>query len=313
MPRSESKPFMNQVVKRPCPVCSVSEVSTVGPILHPRPALVAGVALELGGTEYWLRECRRCGFQFKDPPIPAERLMECYARATSDNWETDPDPHQRQFDVLRGLLETHASGRRVLDVGCFNGALLGYLGDGWQRYGVEPSQAAAELARRRHVEVLAPSLEELGRDTEPFDAIIATDVVEHIVEPMPFFQQVRDLLAPGGIVLLLTGDSRALAWRLQGGLYWYCSLPEHVSFYSKGTLDWIGDSLGLRGIEYRRLCHKRLPRRQWYTDMAKSAAYIAGRRVRGFGIPSLRRLFVERRGPSIATAQDHLIYMYRKE
>jgi SAM-dependent methyltransferase len=287
-------------------------VGTVGPILHPQPALVAGVELKLDSPEYWLRECRRCRFEFKDPPIPAEQLMECYARATSDNWELDPDPSQRKFDVLRDTLEKHDVGQRVLDVGCFNGALLKYLGDSRDKFGVEPSEAAASLARQRGVNIVAAQLEALGESVAPFDAILAIDVVEHVVEPMPFFRQMSERLAPGGVLMVLTGDTQSAAWQWQGSAYWYCSLPEHVSFYSRPTLDWIGEQLGMRGIEYQRLCHKRMPLRRWCFDTVKSAAYVAGRWADGFGVPALRRLFVERRGPSIQSARDHMLYLYRK-
>jgi SAM-dependent methyltransferase len=255
--------------------------------------------------------CRTCGFQFKDPPIDQDRLMACYTSASADNWELDPDPLIRQFDVLESIVEKHAAGRRILDVGCFNGAMLNYLGAGWQKFGIEPSQAAKRIAEKRGVEVLAPSLEEMEGGVS-FDVVVAMDVVEHLVDPLPFFERVSGLLAPQGIFVILTGDNRSLAWRLQGSKYWYPSLPEHVSFYSRQTLEWIGRNLGLETVEYRRVCHKRLPLRRWISDMVKSAAYIGGRAVRGFGIPPLRRLFVDRRGPTIQAAHDHLINVYRK-
>jgi hypothetical protein len=94
-------------------------------------------------------------------------------------------------------------------------------------------------------------------------------------------------------------------------MYWYCSLPEHVSFYNRATLEWIGKELRMECIEYRRLSHKRLPLVRHCKDAVKSAAYVAGRAAGGFGLRPLRRLFVERRGPSIMTARDHLLYIYR--
>jgi SAM-dependent methyltransferase len=303
---------MNHVAQRVCPVCETSSVGTVGPILHPQPALVAGVTVDLGGTEYWLRQCPRCGFQFKDPPIDAEKLLACYAAADSANWELDPDPWQRQFDILGELLAAHAPGRRVLDVGCFNGALLSYLGDGWQRFGVEPSHEAADLARERGVNVLGATLEDLRGDIAAVDAVLAIDVVEHVVEPLPFFQAVRDRLAEGGIFLILTGNTDALAWRLQGSMYWYCSLPEHVSFYNRRALEWIARQVGFEVADFRTLGHKRMSSVRHFSDVAKSAAYIAGRRARGLGIAPLRRLFVERRGPSIQSAKDHLACVLRR-
>lgn len=303
---------MDQALRNRCPVCASPDIVTIGQILHSRPAYVAGVEIDLSNDDYWLRGCRQCGFQFKDPPIDPERLMACYAKASSDNWETDPDPLWRQFDLLQDVVQTHATGCRMLDVGCFNGAMLTYFGDHWQKFGIEPSHEAAQLAESRGVQVLGPSIDEFDRQRGPFDVVLAIDVVEHIVDPLPFFQRVSELLAPNGVFVILTGDNRSLAWRLQGANYWYVSLPEHVSFYSRQTLDWIGQRLGMTGVEYRRLCHKRLPLWRWASDMLKSATYIGGRAVRGFGVPALRRIFLERRGPSIQAAHDHLMYVYRK-
>ncbi len=283
-----------------------------GPILHPQPALVAGVRLELEDVNFTLCRCPHCEFQFKDPIIDAAKLIACYAAADSDNWELAPDPLLRNFDVLRTVLECHAPGRRVLDVGCFNGAMLSFLGDSWSRYGVEPSHAAADLARQRGVNILGDTLESVNSAVEPFDAIMAIDVVEHLVDPVHFFCQISARLKSGGIFLLLTGNTEALAWRLQGSMYWYSSLPEHVSFYNRPSLEKLGGLSGMECIECRAICHKRLPLKRWIIDSVKSAGYIAGRTVGGLGVPLLRRIFVERRGPTIQSAKDHLICVLRK-
>jgi SAM-dependent methyltransferase len=296
---------------RPCPVCGSTDTVVAGPILHGTPTHVAGVVLDLGDTRFVLRRCPRCEFQFKDPPIDSEKLMACYAAAGSANWELDPDPWQRQFDILGELLSAHARGRRVLDVGCFNGALLAYLGDGWQRFGVEPSRAAAELAQERGVDVLATTLDDLPVDTTAFDAVLAIDVVEHLVEPLPFFRQVREQLVDGGILLILTGNTDALAWRLQGSMYWYCNLAEHMSFYNRRSLERIGNEVGFEVADFRAMGHKRLSSAWHLRDLAKSAAYIAGRRVGGLGLAPLQRVFVERRGPTIQSAKDHLACVMR--
>jgi len=186
------------------------------------------------------------------------------------------------------------------------------LGSQWDKFGVEPSREAAELARGRGVDVLGSSLEELNPQQTQFDAVIVTDVVEHIVEPLPFFEQLSNLVAPGGVLFVMTGDTGSLAWRLQKNAYWYCSLPEHVSFYNKHSLDQLGQRIGMQGIEYIRLSHNRTSFLVRCTDMVKNVAYVIGRSTRGFGIPAMRRLFVDRRGPSIESAHDHLIYVYRK-
>jgi SAM-dependent methyltransferase len=191
--------------------------------------------------------------------------------------------------------------------------MLAYFGDEWDRYGVEPARAAVEIAERRGVKVLADTLDNLGPDVAPFDAVLAIDVVEHLVEPVPFFRRISELLKPGGVFVLLTGNTSALAWRLQGSMFWYCSLPEHVSFYDRRSLDELGRRSGLVRVDFHELSHKRLPVTRWASDMFKSTVYVAGRATGGFGIKPLRRIFVERRGPSIMTAKDHLLCVLRKE
>jgi SAM-dependent methyltransferase len=195
----------------------------------------------------------------------------------------------------------------VLDVGCFNGAFLQYLGDSWHRFGIEPSIEAARLAQGRGIDVLAPTLEELPPATPGFDAVLAIDVVEHLGNPVPFFQRLSTHLNPGGVLIVLTGDTDAPAWRLQGSRYWYCSLPEHVSFYNRQALETLGRLAGLQCLVCRRMRHKRLGFKYWCLDTAKSATYLAGLALAGVGVPGLRRHIVDRRGPTIQSARDHLL------
>jgi SAM-dependent methyltransferase len=304
--------LMTLPIARSCPVCTSTDTVVVGPILHPPVTVAAGVPFELGDSKFTLRRCRRCGFQFKDPTLDAARLIACYTAADAAYWEHSPDPHQRQFDVLLEVAERHAPGRRILDVGCFNGAMLSYFGPSWRRHGIEPSVKAAEVARSRGVDVLASTLDGLDDSHGQFDIITAIDVVEHVVDPLPFFRQVRDRLAPGGVFLLLTGDTSSFAWRMQGGLYWYCSFPEHVSFYDQASLNEIAKLLEMECVDFRSVYHKRTSMMRWISDTFKTTIYLTGRAVRGFGLPPLRRMFVERRGPSVQSAKDHLICVLSK-
>jgi SAM-dependent methyltransferase len=274
--------------------------------------MVAGVPLSLDHTEFSLHRCAHCGFQFKHPAIDPARLLACYAAAVAGHWGDSPDPRLRQFDVLKATLERHAAGRRVLDVGCFNGAFLQYLGDSWNRFGIEPSIEAARVARARGIDVLAPTLEDLPTATPGFDAVLAIDVVEHLGNPVPFFQRVSTHLNPGGVLIVLTGDTDALAWRLQGSRYWYCSLPEHVSFYNRQALETLAQSAGLHCLDCRRMRHKRLGLGYWCLDTVKSAGYLAGLALAGLGVPGLRRPILDRRGPTIQSARDHLLGVLQK-
>lgn len=295
-----------------CPLCGETGAQCIGEILHPFPALVAGVEIDLRNLRFYLLACRACGFQFKDPSIPREALMACYEKASGAHWGENVDPIHRYYDVIAEMIERHASGRRILDVGCFNGSLLMYLGDAWSRHGVEPSLQAARLAKERGITILAPQIDMLPSDTAPFDVITAIDVLEHITDPRPFFSDIHRLLKPGGIFLAVTADTESLSWRIQGSRYWYCSLPEHVSFYSPRVMASVGRQYGSAIVEVQRLSHERSRWQERLIQRTKNLGYVAGGYLRGLGVPSLRRLFVERRAPGWTTATDHMFIVMRR-
>jgi SAM-dependent methyltransferase len=200
----------------------------------------------------------------------------------------------------------------VLDIGCANGALLQHFGPSWDRCGIEPSAPAAALAQSRGIRVLAPTIETLAPE-ERFDVILAIDVVEHIVDPLPFFARVARHLGPGGAFLLYTGDTGAPTWRLEGSRYWYCSLAEHVSFYDSRSLAEIGSRCGLRLESHRRMSHARTTVSDKTLCTIKNIAFLIGFYGRGFGVPPLRRLFLRHHAPSWMPAPDHMLVSMRPD
>jgi len=160
----------------PCPLCESAETRSVGPIVHPEPALVAGVPIDLGDVQYELRACDACGFQFKWPAIDELKLLACYGQAEPAHWEESPDPRKRRWDDLRDVIGRHKPSGRLLDIGCFNGALQQYLGDRWQHFGVEPAREAAAVAARRGVEIIGATIDDVDGGAQPFDVIVAIDV-----------------------------------------------------------------------------------------------------------------------------------------
>jgi SAM-dependent methyltransferase len=270
---------------------------------------VAGVPIELGTLAGRLHQCPDCGLQFKQPFIPGERLMACYRASPGDNWEHDPDPRRRRFDLIAGRLRHHLRGPRVLDVGCSNGALLAsILGGGdaaassIEAFGLEPSVAAAAVAEARGVRMLGGTFEDLPPEVR-FDGILAIDVLEHLTDPSAFVGAAARHLSPGGVFLALTGDHEAWGWRLQGAAYWYAALPEHQVFYARSTMRHLAEAHGLELVHAERLSHAR-----------HRPGRIVRDAIRGTVFGGLRRLGVQRRtpGPGWLPARDHMLVVLRR-
>lgn len=104
---------------------------------------------------------------------------------------------ERHNSTLVTLLEKHVlrsrPRARVLDVGCgagANGRAIRAAAKDVQLYGVEPDEGAAGLARGAYDDVFHGDVK-AWLDTnvdEPFDAVVLSDVLEHIVDPIAFLR-----------------------------------------------------------------------------------------------------------------------------
>jgi SAM-dependent methyltransferase len=295
-----------------CPVCQGTDCRSLGPIRHYQPTIIGSVAVDLSDLTFRLMQCATCRFQFSDPRIPPEKLLQCYSATDAEHWCIDVDPRERRYELIKELLVRHSPGRRVMDVGCSTASLLHYLGPEWDRFGVEPSVTASGVARKRGINILGATFDDIPKDIPAFDAIIAVDVIEHINEPIPFITQARNLLRPGGVLILVTGDTASPSWRLMKGRYWYCSYAGHVSYFSAATFAVIADELDMCCIENRRLPHIRSRFLRHVKMAAMNLAYTLGVVTGGLGIPAIRRKTVDSPGPSWVTAPDHIFQVMRR-
>ena len=98
-------------------------------------------------------------------------------------------------------------GLRVLDLGCgggHNGALLKKAG-AREVVGIELDAGAAQEARKRLDAVVEADLAHLDPaqlGDRPFDAILASDVLEHLIEPEDVLAKALTRLRPGGAVVI---------------------------------------------------------------------------------------------------------------
>lgn len=97
------------------------------------------------------------------------------------------DQKRVQF-IADTLLKTLPAGARVLDVGCGNGVISRHLGGlGYNVLGIDISEKTIEnakaLTKLPNVTFLQKSAEELVASGEKYDAVICSEVLEHLQEP----------------------------------------------------------------------------------------------------------------------------------
>lgn len=150
-------------------------------------------------------------------------------------------------DCFEGLSSCQLQ-TRIFDAGCGNGALLARLHTaGVTAAGCELSPEGVAIARR----VLGPSVrvecmsvydDLAARFGGDWDAVVSTEVVEHLFAPREFVQRVRALLKRDGVFVLSTpyhGYLKNLALAASGRMdAHFTALWDggHIKFWSYRTL-----------------------------------------------------------------------------
>lgn len=237
-----------------------------------------------------LAHCRSCGFGFADSADVA-RLGQLYAALDDPGYEETQSPRLLQMEWLaRTMRRHHPNAKTALDVGAATGLLVAAaLREGFDAIGIEPSLALSETARERnHVPVLTgilPHPELAGRH---FDVVFLVDVLEHVEAPLAMLQHCAELLAPGGLMLIVTPDVASVAARTLGRRWWHFRIA-HVGYFDRRSLGIALQRAGLRA--------ERWMRARWFFDVAYLASrlesYLPVAWFNRFArrVPGLRRLY----------------------
>ena len=205
---------------------------------------------------YHVVRCADCGFLFRHPGIRPERLGELYASGRYAEFLGGKytDKRIRRYEVTMapfGNLFASGDGRRLLDFGCGNGLFLDLAHQrGFDCYGVDLAEDAIRVARskpsgRRAYHGTPLEVPELAAGG--FDVITMWSVLAHLAEPLKDLSMLRGLLAPDGVLLILTVNADALVFRRRLKT-WGGFTPNHLLFSSPRTLPLLLERSGFAAV-----------------------------------------------------------------
>lgn len=192
---------------------------------------------------YVIATCGGCGSGFVPEPLAEldefdERYFDDRSVAGYAAYLRDRDLIVRNFERRVRWFAAFAPGPRLLDVGAAYGFLLAAArARGFDPIGVEPVAACAAFAERELGErVLPVTLENADLPPASFDVVTLFDVIEHLRDPRAAIARVHELLRPGGLVVIETGDREALLARVCGRRWYYYDPPQHLTYFNQRSL-----------------------------------------------------------------------------
>jgi SAM-dependent methyltransferase len=151
-------------------------------------------------------------------------------------WFDEPDFGDSTGDealrVLRPLVDVGDTKLRLLNVGCFDGGTLDAIKaqTRWQLAGTETNGAAAARARGKGYVVwdVAPQDVPLALPVEEsFNIVVLTNAVEHLQNPLLVLRRLRQVLRPGGLLVLNLPNLDSAHAEIFGPTWGHWQVPYH--------------------------------------------------------------------------------------
>jgi SAM-dependent methyltransferase len=253
---------------RRCPVCFSPEVWTF--------AQVPGNVI---------RACSRCKcrylnqFNEGDETNPVRRTL----RAHPPSSDLAEEPHSdsarertsdRRLSILRKQLTARA---RVLEIGVRDGSFGMAAAREYEYVGIDSAPTVARHARGRGLEVYCATLSNFVNTGPAFDAIALFHVFENMADPHDALGRMKDLMKPGGVLLLTTFDTEGLIYLFTERKRLPQNFRTHLILYSRSALiellEHSGFEIAQIGPDFEYRDHKFL--RHWLINRSNVLSMLA--------------------------------------
>ena len=114
---------------------------------------------------------------------------------------------EKLTDLFVALVQKLDGVRSICDLGCGNGHIAGRLASlGYDVTGIDASRSGIEIARRNYsnVNFIEALIDRDLTESESFDLVLSSDVIEHMYRPSDLLEAAHSLLKPRCQVLIGT-------------------------------------------------------------------------------------------------------------
>src|SRR5258708_851471 len=191
-----------------------------------------------------VRACSRCKCRYlnqfgEEDSTPVRRVLRAHPIVSDPLDDTQHSSMARQKTASRrlSLLRRELAARaRVLEVGVRDGTFGVSATREFEYVGIDPAEPCARQARSRGLEVYCANVGAFVNTGPSFDAITIFHVFENLADPHDALARMKDLLKPGGVLLLTTFDTEGLLYLLTEQKRMTHNFRKHLILYSRSAL-----------------------------------------------------------------------------
>lgn len=200
--------------------------------------------------------CPLCQCMFVDPYPGRELNLAFMGGETVERLEKEDEQRRGYFRKRLKRLEERTErsprGARLLEAGCGAGILIQEARKrGWAADAVELSAELAARARANNPEakIITGDIQDQEPEGLGYDAVICLDVLEHVMSPLVMVECCRELLLPGGLLMMQTPNTRSLRSRTRGKKWDMLEPDQHLNLFSSDALRVLLTTVGFEILE----------------------------------------------------------------
>ena len=208
-------------------------------------------------------ECKECGLLFTTPRPNKDEIGRYYKSEEYYSHQENkvgfiPKVYEKVKSVnLKNKYGIATEGKekgKALDIGCGVGDFLHTMEQhGWDCTGVEPSEDAKVIAKKRIKGQLLSSEEQENLPDSSFDIITMWHVLEHVDDIGWQIQQLHRLCKPGGRIIIALPNYKSYDGQYYKAEWAAYDVPRHLNHFNKETIIKILEERGLRHVKTEKL------------------------------------------------------------
>ena len=210
-----------------------------------------------------LLECTNCGFMQTVPELNKDQISNIYSKyypRQDINIESVRMAGKNMLSIKeikkRGLIGTCCldtkKGEKVLDIGSGIGhSLIKIKALGGEAWGLDPDINAQKVAKKLKLNFHHGFIDDCPFDKKSFDLITASQVLEHIPDPLEFLKIAKRFLKPGGRMMLSFPNTGAWYQKLWSKKWLHWHIPYHLNHFNKKSIETLINQSGLKIVEIK--------------------------------------------------------------